>query len=199
MTTITGLNGATGAEWYSWPVGTPVGALDEVARRFTDDTGLCENASASITALDHRLSQMGAAMGGVWAPPQMAGLITAQWWAGILVSPDDSQFRSARRYERIVSGRDFDGVVTVYDQDLQSLYVDDMEAILTIETRGSGDETQPYIFARAVYFPLWTTARPILEAACPVFTQVAEFAAEITAIASSLHILTSNTETRTAS
>jgi len=191
MTTIISLTGATGTEWYSWPVGTPSAALDGISQHFADKPEAIPNARASITSLDQRLDDSGASVGGVWAPEALNGLIGAQWWAGVVREPEQEEFRSARRYERMINEGAFDTTATVYSRNVTSLFVDDIEVILTIESRADGEGCEPYVRARAVYFPTWTKDRVILEAGSPAYTLVQDFVNEVTAMTSTLRINTS--------
>lgn len=189
MASITGLRASTDQEWYSWSVGTPADALEQIAERFSDNPEALENVTASITQCDDQLANQGAILGGIWVPDSLGGLVTAQWWGGVLTTPEEDELRSARRYERSIQGRAFDGETTIFSQDLNSLFVDDTEAILTYETRGEGDGSEPYILARAVFFPTWTKDRAVVEVMCPVIALIDEFAAQAGTIAASLTLL----------
>jgi len=186
MASITGLHGATGEEWYSWPVGTTASALDEVSTSFKGTPDGIANISASIEQCDARLSDQGAVLGSVWAPSELKGVVAAQCWEGILQSPEEDIFRSARRYERSIEGRSFDGTTTVFSQYLTTLYASDVEAVLFIETRSEGDGAEPYIMARALYFPTWTKDRVVFEAICPLLTLMEDFTGQVSAMVSSL-------------
>ncbi|MDR0847642.1 MAG: hypothetical protein LBN10_01135 [Propionibacteriaceae bacterium] len=189
MASITGLRGATDQEWYSWSVGTPGPALTEITERFIDNPEALSNVTVSITQCDERLGDQGAILGGVWAPDALGGVVAAQWWAGVLSTPEEDELRSARRYERTIEGRTFDGETTVFSQTLDSLFVDDTEAILTYETQCEGDGSEAYILARAVFFPTWTKDRAVVEAMCPVFILADEFAAQFRVIAESFALI----------
>ncbi|MDR0285015.1 MAG: hypothetical protein LBI33_09025 [Propionibacteriaceae bacterium] len=187
MASITGLRGSTGEEWYSWPVGTPESALAEVATRFAARPEALDNITASITACDKRVGEQGAALAGVWVPDALEGIVAAQWWAGVLSAPDDDTFRSARRYERAVRGRSFDGPTTVFSQSVTSGHAaDDVEFVLHVETRADGDGGTWYLMARAVYFPMWAKDRAILQVLCPFTTLAEDFVENAQLLASTL-------------
>lgn len=188
MKSITGLSGATGEEWYSWPVGRTASALEEVTARFGDNPAATANITASIAGLDARLAEDGALLGGVWAPEVVAGLVLAQWWAGVVPSSAAEELRSARRYERLLAGRAYDKGATVFTQSLTSVMAGDTEAILTIETRADGDGGEAYALARAVLFPVGTDDRVVFESICPVLTALDTFAAFVAAMVPALTI-----------
>jgi len=186
MASITGLHGATGEDWYSWPVGTIAPVLTEITSHFSEKAGTAENISASIKQHDAWLASKKAFTGGIWAPRELEGIVAAYSWATILSSPEDDTLRSARRYERSIQGRTSDGTTIVFSQYLTSFFVQDTEAIFSVETRGDGDGAQPYILARAVYFPTWTKDRVIFEARCSLFSLIEDFTVQASAIASTL-------------
>ncbi|MCL2785408.1 MAG: hypothetical protein FWD55_08250 [Propionibacteriaceae bacterium] len=193
MSTIININGTTGEDWISWPVGSPLSGLDAIAQRFADSPDLLTDAHTSITQLDERLDEAGATIGGVWAPEEFGGHFAALWWAGVRQAPSEEEYRSARRYERMVNDGYLDSTGVMYSRQMTTIFVDDTEAILTIESRADGDGCRPYLRARAVYFPTQTKDRVILEVTNPSFSLVQDFVNNVTAMASSLHIITSDT------
>jgi len=186
MTTVTRLRGATGEEWYSWPVGAAAPALAAAAAGWSHDPAASQNVAEAITACDDWVGERGARLAGVWVPPTLGGVVAARWWAGVADSSTDEAFRSARRYQRVVGGRKSDGSATVFSQDIASLFVGDTEVVVVVETRGDGDGTELYIFARAVYFPLGTTDRVLLESVCPILDLYDQFTDQLPLMVSSL-------------
>lgn len=186
MTSIAGLRGTTGKDWYSWPVGTPAPALSEISALYGEESEAANTISSAITSCDELAIEVGAALAGIWIPQENTDLIPAQWWVRILTSPEEDTLRSARRYERTVKDRTVDGTTIVFSQYLSTFFASDVEAVLIIETRADGDEAQPYILAQTAYFPLWTKDRVVLEALCSHFTLTQEFADEVATLASSL-------------
>jgi len=192
MVSITGLRGATGEEWYSWSVGATASTLDEIRARLTSDPGKRGKLKAFIDTYDADLRAQGAALGGIWTPASMEGSIAAHYWAGISRSFDDDSLRSARRYERSVNRRSFDGPTIVYTQDLTSVFVDEVEVVVLAQTRVNGEGEEPFILLRAVYFPLWTRQRVLFEALCPSIPLEEAFIPQASAIVSSLTLESSD-------
>jgi len=193
MTSITGLKCATGEGWYSWPVGTPASALEEVDTRFADKPDAISNVDLAITSFDAHLNELGASVGGVWAPDSLDGLVAATWWAGVMPPSDDSILRNGLRYRRSIEGRAFDRDETVYWSSVDTLVVNDIEAVAMYESR-SEEGAEPYILARVVYFPIWTKERVVLEATCPVLTVAEDFASQIAATAGQLTLLSTTSD-----
>ncbi|MDR0488369.1 MAG: hypothetical protein LBG99_03045 [Propionibacteriaceae bacterium] len=164
MTSIIGLSGASGQDWYSWPVGTTASTKESLTDRFSQEPDLLATTLDAISNCDAQAHDRGASIAGVWMPSITEGQIVAHMWAGVIPDAQDTDLRSARRYERTIRDRGFDEETTVYSQLIQPFYAGDVEGLLVVETRAEGDGAEPYILARAIYFPVWTTDRVVFEA-----------------------------------
>ena len=185
MTSIIGLTGATGEDWYSWPVGTTATALTAVAAVWENKAAALSNIQRAIIDLDAHLTGQGALFGAVWAPAALEGVVAATGWGGVLPSGSQDDYRSALRYRRTIEGRTFDGETIVFSQDVQSVPVNDIDTVALYETRADGDGAEPYILVRVVFFPNWTKDRVVFEATCPELAVSDSFATQAGQIAAS--------------
>ncbi|MCL1923559.1 MAG: hypothetical protein FWG15_06890 [Propionibacteriaceae bacterium] len=188
MTSITGLRGTAGEGWITWPVGSPSSVITELTAVMEDDPEGVTSLTTLIDECDKAGEGRGALLAGLWVP----GQVLAQMWIGVIVEPTDEIYRSARRYERIVTGRTDEGDATIYRQSVSSLFAGDTEAIMTVENRAHGDEGEGYTLARIVYFPLSTKDRVIIEAVTPEFVVFDELEENVTQMAS--HLIIESTE-----